>query len=209
MTDRVERIVVCAIALSLPLAGTAIALVTHRRVFEYTTTKTIANAVFEIVALLIGWRILRARGWTFHPFRLRFDWTNLLGGFLCVPAYLLLTYVVYSVGRTLVPNPSVVIRHTTPPWLTISYFVLNSYFEESFANAYLIESFERTGNGHPLTWAAAIRASYHLYQGPLAALCVLFLGLAFGAIYKRTRDITLPFIAHTAINTTILALRGG
>jgi len=209
VSDRVERIVVCAIALSLPLAGTIVALLTHRRVFEYTTAKTIGNAAFEIIVLLIGWRILRARGWSSAPFRLHFDWTNLAAGFFCVPAYLLLTYVVYSVGRSFIPDPSVIVRHTAPPWLTMGYFVLNSYFEESFASAYLIESFERTGNKHALTWAAVLRASYHLYQGPLAALCVLFLGLAFGAIYKRTRDVTLPFIAHTAINTTILALKGG
>jgi membrane protease YdiL (CAAX protease family) len=79
---------------------------------------------------------------------------------------------------------------------------------ELLASAYLIESFERTGNHHPLTWAAAIRASYHLYQGPLGAISIFFLGLAFGAIYRRARDMTLPFIAHTAINTMTLALKG-
>ncbi len=208
MTDRTERVVVSAIALSLPLAGAVTALVTNRRVFEYSLTKIAEAAAFEIIVLLIGWRILRARGWTFQPFRLHFDWTSLVAGFLCAPGYLLLTYVVYSIGRSLLHLPAILVRHTTPPLMTISFFVLNSYFEESFASAYLIESFERTGTGHPLTWAAAIRASYHLYQGPLGAICIFFLGLAFGAIYKRTRYITLPFIAHTAINTTILALSG-
>lgn len=208
MTDRTERVVVSAIALSLPLAGTLVALVTNRRVFEYNLTKIAEAAAFEIIVLLIGWRILRARGWTFQPFRLHLDWTNLTAGFLCAPAYLILTSVIYSIGRNLLHLPAMHVRHTAPPLMTLSFFVLNSYFEESFASAYLIESFERTGNGHPLTWAAAIRASYHLYQGPLGAICVFFLGLAFGAIYKRTRDITLPFIGHTAINTMILALSG-
>ena len=208
MSDRVERIVVSAIALSLPLAGTITALLTHQRVFEYTTRKTIGAAAFEIIVLLIGWRILRTRGWEFRPFRLHFDWTNLTAGFLCVPAYLLLTYVVYSLGRNLVPDLLVVVRHTAPRWMTMSSFILNSYFEESFASAYLIESFERTGNEHPVTWSAAIRASYHLYQGPLGAICIFFLGLAFAAIYRRTRDMTLPVVAHTAINATLFALQG-
>lgn len=208
MTDRVERVVVSAIALSLPLAGTIGALVVHRRMFNYTTGKLLTAAVFELLALFIGWRILRARRWPAEPFRLHFDWTNLAAGFLCAPGYLLLTYVVYSLGRSLVPGLQIFIRHTAPPWMTLCFFVLNSYFEESFASAYLIESFERTGNGHPVTWAAAIRASYHLYQGPLGAISVFFLGLAFGAIYRRTRDMTLPFVAHTVINTMIFALAG-
>lgn len=208
MTDRTERVVISAIALSLPLAGTVAALVTNRRVFEYSLTKIVTAASFEIIVLLIGWRILRARGWTFQPFRLHFDWTSLAAGFLFAPGYLLLTYVVYSIGRSFLHLPAILVRHTTPPLMTLTFFVLNSYFEESFASAYLIESFERTGNQRALTWAAAIRASYHLYQGPLGAICIFLLGLAFGAIYKRTRDITLPFIAHTAINTTILALSG-
>ena len=208
MSDRSERLVVSAIALSLPLTGTITALVTHRRTFEYTTGKILLGALFELLALFIGWRILRARGWTSEPFRLHFDWTNLTAGFLCAPGYLLLTYVVYSLGRNLVPGLQVFVRHTSPPWLTLVFFVLNSYFEESFASAYLIESFDRTGTGHPVTWAAAIRASYHLYQGPLGAISVFFLGLAFGGIYRRTRDMTLPFVAHTAINTLLLALAG-
>lgn len=208
MTDRTERVVISAIALSLPLAGMVTALLRHQRVFEYTTGRTIAGVAFEIVALFIGWRILRTRGWKSLPFRLHINLTNLIGGLLCIPTYLILTWVVYAVGRPFVPDPSVVLRHTAPPWLTIVYIVVNAYFEESFDSAYLIESFERTGNQHPLTWAAAIRASYNLYQGPLAAICVLFLGLAFGAIYRRTRDISLPFIAHAAINITIFGLSG-
>lgn len=209
MSDRVERVVICAIALSVPIAGTIVAMVRNRQVFEYTTAKVVEAVVFELFALFIGWRILRARGWSSQPFRLHFDWTNLAGGFFCVPAYLLLTYVVFSIGRALAPSLQVFVRHTSPPWLSLSFFVLNSYFEESFVSAYLIESFDRTGNRHGVAWAAAIRASYHLYQGPLGAISIFFLGLGFGTIYKRTRDITLPFIAHTAINATILALAGG
>ena len=191
------------------MAGTITALVLRRRAFVYTTGRVLIVMAFELLALLIGWRILRARDWRSRPFRLHFDWTNLTAGFLCAPGYLMLTYVVYSLGRSFVPGLQITMRHTSPLWLTLCFFVLNSYFEESFASAYLIESFERTGNQHPVTWAAAIRASYHLYQGPLGAISVFFLGLAFGAIYRRSRDMTLPFVAHTAINTLILALQGG
>lgn len=208
MSDRGERLVISLIALSLPIAGTIVALVTRRRLFVYTTRRVVVLFLFEVLALAIGWMILRARGWTPGPFRLHFDWTNLAGGFLMVPGYIALTWVVYAVGRRFTPDLHIVVRHEAPVWLVMLFFVVNSYFEETFASAYLVESFERTGNAHAVTWAAAIRAAYHLYQGPLGAISIFFLGLAFAEIYRRTRDITLPFIAHTAINAVVLGLQG-
>jgi len=208
VSDRGERLVISLIALSLPIAGTISALVTRRRLFVYTTRKLVVMFLFEILALAIGWMILRARGWTPAPFRLHFDWTNLAGGFLMVPGYIALTWIVYAVFRRFTPDLHIVVRHEAPVWLVILFFVINSFFEESFASAYLVESFERTGNTHAVTWAAAIRAAYHLYQGPLGAISIFFLGLAFAEIYRRTRDITLPFIAHAAINAVVLALQG-
>jgi membrane protease YdiL (CAAX protease family) len=208
VSDRGERLVISLVALSLPIAGTVTALVTRRRLFIYTTRKVVVMFLFEVLALAISWMILRARGWTTRPFLLHFDWTNLAGGFLMVPGYIALTWIVYAVGRRFTPDLHIVVRHEAPVWLVILFFVVNSYFEESFASAYLVESFERTGNAHAVTWAAAIRAAYHLYQGPLGAISIFFLGLAFAEIYRRTRDITLPFIAHTAINVVVLALQG-
>jgi membrane protease YdiL (CAAX protease family) len=203
MTDRAELAAVCALALSLPLVGVVVALAQHMRVVEYTTAMTVEGLAFEVGVIAVAAIILRKRGWSGRPFRIRITPLTLLIGVMLTILYVWTSWIVFSITARYVPEVRLIVRHTAPTWLTVVFFVVNSFFEEAFASAYLVEAFERAKVVHVVTWSAAIRAAYHLYQGPSGAITVFFLGAALAQIYRRERNIGIPFVAHTIINLAI------
>ena len=53
--------------------------------------------------------------------------------------------------------------------------------------------------------SAAIRMSYHVYQGPVAALFIGILGLVFAASFARTGKLWPVIMAHAGLDLTGLA----
>lgn len=203
MTDRAEVMAVSGLALSLPMAGVVRSLVKHSTVADYTTSKTIAMLAFELGVIAIAALILRRRGWSMRAFRIRITPLTILLGVMLTILYIWTSWTVFSITMRFIPEVRLIVRHTAPVWLTVLFFVVNSFFEEAFASAYLVEAFERAKVVHVVTWSAAIRAAYHLYQGPSGAITVFFLGAALAQIYRRERNIGIPFVAHTMINLVI------
>jgi len=203
MTDRAEVCTISALALSLPMAGVVRALVMQSRTLEYTTARTLVMLAFELAVIAAGAILLRRRGWSGRPFRLRITPLTILIGVMLAILYVWTSWIVYSITARMVPEVRIIVRHTAPVWLTVVFFLVNSFFEEAFASAYLVEAFERANVVHAVTWSAAIRAAYHLYQGPSGAITVFFLGAALAQIYRRERNIGIPFAAHTIINLAI------
>ena len=48
--------------------------------------------------------------------------------------------------------------------------------------------------------SAFVRLLYHTYQGPLAIVTILPLGLIFAAVYLKWRNLWPLVLAHTAFN---------
>lgn len=80
--------------------------------------------------------------------------------------------------------------------------ILNGFREEFVMRGYLITRLEDLNMKPWLTLAlpALLFASYHLYEGPLAALTIFFVGLTFGAVFKVRRSIWPIVLAHAAWN---------
>ena len=51
-----------------------------------------------------------------------------------------------------------------------------------------------------ITASTLLRFLYHLYQGPLASISILPLGLLFGAVFWRWRSVWPLIVAHTIAN---------
>lgn len=67
-----------------------------------------------------------------------------------------------------------------------------------------IRQFELTTGRALRGIATLLRFLYHLYQGPVAALSVLPLGLLFGTVFWKWRNLWPLVVAHTLAN--LLAL---
>ena len=88
---------------------------------------------------------------------------------------------------------------------TLMIFV-NSIFEEAAVTGYVVSALEEQGVALSITASTLIRFLYHLYQGPIASLVEMPLGLLFALVYWRSRNLCPLMRAHTIVNLLSFAL---
>lgn len=210
LSDRTEFIVVTVISFSwITLSSLSILLSGIRRI-EVTTGAVLQTMLMEVLILAAVAAILRVRGWTIRRLGLEFSWKAAAAGIPLFVIYLL----VYSITVTLVIMVFPAARTAwvfsliprAPFFLIVLFVVLNSVFEELLVTAYVIESFARDGAGLAITVSTLFRFAYHLYQGPLASLSIIPLGLLFGMMYWQRRNVWPLMVAHTISNVVVFAL---
>ena len=112
----------------------------------------------------------------------------------------------YFLARALDLNATVVPSALTAYWWTLPVLVLaaaqNAVLEEVVVVGYLLTRLRQLGLG---TWgalaiSAAVRGSYHLYQGFGAFVGNAVMGLLFGWFYTRTSRVLPLVIAHAMID---------
>lgn len=159
--------------------------------------------------VVAGW-ILHLRGWTFRRLGVQFSWLRLLAG---IPLFFAF-FILYWVGYLLVVAINPAAQHlqvvkmvpAAPAALFILFILVNSIFEEAAVAGYVISALEEQGVALAITASTLIRFLYHLYQGPIASIVVLPLGLLFGLVYWRWRNLWPLMTAHTIVNLLSFAM---
>lgn len=112
----------------------------------------------------------------------------------------------YFAGRELGINADVIPSSLNEYWWTIPVLILaaiqNAVLEEVVVVGYLMTRFRDFAWSVPvaIVTSAAVRGSYHLYQGFGAGLGNFVMGLIFGYWYHRTRRVLPLVIAHTVLD---------
>jgi membrane protease YdiL (CAAX protease family) len=74
-------------------------------------------------------------------------------------------------------------------------------FEEVFVAGYAITALQQArGMWIAINVSTAVRVLYHLYQGPFAFLMIAPMGLLFGYVYARTRQLWPLIVAHVLLD---------
>ncbi|HSJ74829.1 MAG TPA: CPBP family intramembrane glutamic endopeptidase, partial [Gemmatimonadales bacterium] len=94
-------------------------------------------------------------------------------------------------------------------FLSLLYSILNAVFEELLWLGLGFAAFRRFGIGVAGTFSAALRLLAHVYQGPLALVTVLPVGIVFTLYYVRTRRLWPVVVAHAFQDTLALGLLAG
>ncbi|HTJ97142.1 MAG TPA: CPBP family intramembrane glutamic endopeptidase [Rhodocyclaceae bacterium] len=79
--------------------------------------------------------------------------------------------------------------------------IVNGTYEEVFLLGFLARGLERFGTSIALGAPLLIRLLYHLYQGPVAATFVCFVGLLWGLYYLRSGRLFPVVCAHILSDT--------
>jgi len=87
-----------------------------------------------------------------------------------------------------------VIGLTVPVIFVVS--VINPFFEEALESGYIIHSLQRYGLWPAVLASGAFRGLLHLYQGFNGALSIFVLGVVFGLVYWRWRQLWPLIVAH-------------
>jgi len=120
----------------------------------------------------------------------------------------------YVVGRQLGLTVSVVPSPLDAEWFTVPVLLLSALraglTEEVIVVGYAFERLRRLGWGAgrwgmwPIIVAtAALRGSYHLYQGVPAMFGNIAMGVLFGWLYARTGRLVPLVVAHTLIDVAV------
>lgn len=112
----------------------------------------------------------------------------------------------YAAARALGLNTNVAAANLGEHWWTVPVLVLaaaqNAVLEEVVMVGYLFTRWREAGftTATVIVTSAAIRGTYHLYQGFGGFLGNLAMGLLFGWVYSRTRRVGPLIVAHTMID---------
>lgn len=78
---------------------------------------------------------------------------------------------------------------------------MNPIFEETFLCGYVVTSLTPVrSSATAVSASVGIRALYHLYQGPLAAVGIIPVGLVFTWYFARTHRLWPLVVAHAVLD---------
>jgi membrane protease YdiL (CAAX protease family) len=176
----------------------------------------IGIVVFEVVqAAFLLW-FLHVRGWTLERAGLRITWRGTgMGWLLMLGTYVLAMVAQHlaalalpaqmqaGVERYPVSDPNVNMQ------LVFIASTVNGMFEELFVAGYIITALRETrGVWMAINVSTVVRLLYHLYQGPIGVVTIVPMGLLYGYVYARTRQLWPLMFAHVLIDIIGLSQLG-
>ena len=208
----VEFLVVVSFAFGLPIFTSILSLGTGGGTagsgLVYNDAALLNILVFELLQSAFLFWFLRIRGWTLQKFGLSITWRGAgTGWLLLVGTYLLAMGTQYlaqlalptamqaAVQRYPVPGPNLSMQ------LVFLVSTVNGFFEELFVAGYIITALRQTlGLWTAINVSTVVRVLYHLYQGPVGVLIIVPMGLLYGYVYERTRQLWPLMFAHVLID---------
>jgi membrane protease YdiL (CAAX protease family) len=203
LSDRGEFVLVLTISFSYIVIASIAMFALQVRQFDFTTGRVARGLVFEALILGVVAGILRLRGWRAARMGLDFSWRRAIGGVPLFVAYMISYWLIVGFAMSFLRSTTMLdfkFRVTAPFALVLGFIVLNSFFEETLVAGYVVEALSDQGPALAITASTLIRFSYHVYQGPIASLSILPLGLLFCAVYWRWRSVWPLIVAHTIVN---------
>jgi membrane protease YdiL (CAAX protease family) len=213
----VEFLVVVTWAFGLPIFASIMSLAAPNegRSPVFTNIELFAAIIFEVIQLgFLAW-FLQIRGWTLERFGLAFSWSGTaIGLVLLAVTYALVVGVQYFAQVVFNYDTQGAIARA-PKFdadlsmqLLFMISVVNAIAEELFVTGYVITALQpRRGLWVAINVSVVLRLLYHLYQGPIGVLTSVPMGLLYGYLYSRTRQLWPLIVAHVALVIIALAMR--
>jgi len=196
---RAELIIVNVLCFGFFAGMSLYELIRGTRVHVFHDTYLLQLVAIELITGLAAISFLRLRGWTWSDFGLRVSMPETIAGSFLFVCYTLIGYVMYQIAAAIAgPDFTRFIKVETKASVAVVLIVIavNPLFEELFEVAYNTRALEHDGAGVAITTSVLIRFVCHLYQGPVATVGVLPIGLLFAFVYWRWRRLWPLVVAH-------------
>lgn len=216
LTPGVEFLIVVTWAFGLTIFTSIVAMGLDPARIAYTNQALIGGMVQMIaVGAVLGW-FLKIRGWTLEKIGLGVTMRGTGWGVLLFVLCLALLFAIRFVAQSSfgLGFDEIVERFPSAGELNMQVVFMSSVvsatFEELFVAGYVITALSATrGPWTAINVSTGLRVLYHLYQGPLGVLTIVPLGLLFGWLYVRTRQLWPLILAHVLLDVIGLALITG
>lgn len=219
----VEFLVVVSWAFGLPIFASIMSLGTDGESGSPTGGALVFNnlallniLVFELIQSAFLIWFLRVRGWTLEKFGLSITWRGTGIGWLLLVGTYVLTIGAQALAQWIMPLEMQVAGQQYPTadarvsmQLVFLTSTVNGIFEELFVAGYIITALRDTrGLWTAVNVSTVVRLLYHLYQGPIGVITIVPMGLLYGFVYGRTRQLWPLILAHVLIDIIGLSALG-
>ena len=219
----VEFLVVVSWAFGLPIFASIMSLGTDGESGSPTGGALVFNnsallniLVFELIQSAFLIWFLRVRGWTLEKFGLSITWRGTGLGWLLLVGTYVLAMGAQALAQWIMPLEMQVAGQQYPtadPRVSMQLVFLtstvNGIFEELFVAGYIITALRDTrGLWTAVNVSTVVRLLYHLYQGPIGVITIVPMGLLYGFVYARTRQLWPLILAHVLIDIIGLSALG-
>ena len=165
---------------------------------QLTDKGALTLVILELSGLAVTFWIGRIRGWSFRSFGLHPAWRSTGTGILLCIAIGSARYVSAALANAIFPGAVrllPVASHVSVPMLLLT-LAINPVFEEMIETGYFVQSLQRYGMWVAVLASALFRAFLHAHLGINAIVVVLPIGLIFGFVYWRWRQLWPLVVAH-------------
>ncbi|MEP6691508.1 MAG: type II CAAX endopeptidase family protein [Gemmatimonadaceae bacterium] len=182
-----------------------------RSSMEFSDVRLLGTIAFESVLVVAWGPLLWRRGWraiaVTHPLAP----SDALRGFgLAVGAYAgyAMGYLtMLLVAPALARQAASITASGTPSWTVIIVVVMiNPLFEEFFYLGIVANALRERRPAIVLAVVVGLRVALHLYEGPLAVMGILPVGVLWSLYYLRTRRLWPVVAAHAILDALALGL---
>ena len=174
---------------------------------QITDSGLVQLIVYEAIVLTVLGLFLRTRGWTLERIGLRPNLRDSMIGLGLVAIIYLLNIGIWNFVEAFVPSlveaayESGVTGGELDTLMVLVASAINGTFEEVFVCAYIITALkERRGLVTAVNVSAALRVTYHFYQGAYGVLTITPLALLFAYWYARTGRLWPLIVAHVVLD---------
>ncbi|MBN6104711.1 CPBP family intramembrane metalloprotease [Xanthomonas sp. CFBP 8703] len=196
-----ELLAVVAIALGLPIYWSFSAVLAPTGEPSFSEASLWGMVLYELLVLALLVPVLWFRGWTPQVLGLHWQGRDIrpaIGLLIaCIVACYPLNWLGAGMAEEVNPSMDAMVAGKLSLTAVVAVSLLNPIFEEVFVCAYVIRVLQRSHSpAFAVNVSVAIRASYHLYQGPIGAISLVVVGLILGWWFARTGRLWPAIIAH-------------
>jgi uncharacterized protein len=187
------------------IAGSAKQLVSHlgdtAKPEQITNDLVVYVMILQLLALAFAFWVGRIRGWSLATLGSRISWKGTGAGvllFFVTTLTILFCVVLTSIIAPGARNPThtgVTVSGLTLPFLLL-FSLINPVYEEVLGTGYFIHSLQRYGMLPAVLASALFRTFLHSYKGLDAIVMILPMGLVFGLVYWKWRQLWPLVVAH-------------
>jgi membrane protease YdiL (CAAX protease family) len=168
---------------------------------QITNSLVLWVVIMQLLVMAFAFWVGRIRGWSLATFGSRLSWKGTGAGvllFIVTTLVILFCIVLTNVIAPGARNPThtgVTVSGLTLPFLLL-FSLINPVYEEVLGTGYFIHSLQRYGMLPAVLASALFRSFLHSYKGVDAIVMILPMGLVFGFVYWKWRQLWPLVVAH-------------
>jgi len=171
---------------------------------HWTDSGMINMMIIQLLSLSAAGFVLHCKGWTPWDFGIQFSFSQCGAGLLLFLADYAAFIALYVVTANIFGLSSELRAPTFTGGFSLTAAILfsafNAFFEEVVTVGYVLGGMRHHGRVFAVSLSMFLRFLYHTYQGPLACVSIMPMGILFASVYWRWHRLWPLVIAHFIVD---------